>query len=110
MAPNYCNLSAFADIEPETPVLWVRGADDQIVSDTSFFDFGFLGQLGAVPGWPGADIFPPQPMVSQTREVLDRYRANGGQYQELLIADCGHSPHIEKPEEFNSALLKHIQA
>ncbi len=109
MAPNYCNLSAFAQISPKPPVLWVRGADDQIVSDTSFFDFGFLGQVGAVPGWPGADVYPPQPMVSQTRDVLDSYRESGGQYWEKIIADCGHSPHIEKSDEFNSALLRHLQ-
>jgi pimeloyl-ACP methyl ester carboxylesterase len=109
MAPNYCNLSAFAGIGPKPPVLWVRGADDQIVSDTSFFDFGFLGQLGAVPGWPGAEVYPPQPMVSQTRSVLDAYREGGGQYWEVVFPDCGHSPHVEKPEEFQAALLKHLR-
>ena len=35
----------------------------------SFFDFGFLGQIGAVPGWPGAEAYPVQPMVSQLRAV-----------------------------------------
>ncbi len=107
MAPNYCNLSGFATIAGP-PVLWVRGADDQIVSDTSFFDFGFLGQLGAVPGWPGAEVFPPQPMVSQMRAVLEQYQANGGQYWEKVIPDCGHSPHVEKPEEFGALLLEHL--
>ncbi|HLL07010.1 MAG TPA: hypothetical protein VK539_40920 [Myxococcaceae bacterium] len=33
-------------------MLRIRGADDQIVSDTSLFDFGLLGSLSAVPGWP----------------------------------------------------------
>jgi pimeloyl-ACP methyl ester carboxylesterase len=37
--------------------------------------------------------------------VLDRYRANGGTYQEVVIADAAHAPHIEKPEEFLRALL-----
>lgn len=105
MSPKYCNLEAFGSIKNGPPVLWIRGADDQIVSDTSLFDFGFLGQLGAVPGWPGADAYPPQPMVSQTRRVLDAYTANGGQYQEVVLPDCGHSPHIEKPQEFTAALL-----
>lgn len=109
MAPKYCDLSALANIDPKPPVLWVRGADDQIVSDTSFFDFGFLGQIGAVPGWPGADEYPPQPMVSQTRLVLDAYKEAGGEYWELVIPDSGHSPHIEKPQEFQEALLKHLQ-
>lgn len=37
-------------------------------------------------------------MVSQTRAVLDTYQANGGQYREVVLPDCGHSPHIEKQE------------
>jgi pimeloyl-ACP methyl ester carboxylesterase len=109
MAPHYCNLSAFATLAAPPPVLWVRGADDQIVSDTSFFDLGFLGQLGAVPGWPGATVFPPQPMVSQMRAVLDQYQANGGHYWEKVIPDCGHSPHVEKPAEFRAMLLEHLR-
>ena len=109
MAPGYCDLSGFAALVPQPPVLWVRGADDQIVSDTSLFDLGFLGQLGAVPGWPGPEAYPPQPMIGQTRAVFDAYRAAGGHYQEAVIADCGHSPHIEKPAEFQALLLEHLR-
>jgi pimeloyl-ACP methyl ester carboxylesterase len=104
LAPTHFNLSAFATIDPKPPVLWVRGADDQIVSDTSFFDLAFLGQVGAVPGWPGPALCPPQPMVSQTRALLEQYKSNGGAYQELVYADCGHAPHIEKAEAFQQAL------
>ena len=86
------------------PILWVRGANDQIVSDSSFFDMGLLGQLGLVPGWPGADVFPPQPMIEQIRSVLNQYRANGGSYREVVFEDCGHSPHIEKQEELYNVL------
>ena len=81
------------------PVLWLHGADDQIVSDTSLFDLGFLGQLGAVPAWPGVEVYPPQPMKTQVRALLDNYKRNGGQYREVMLADCGHSPHIEKQAE-----------
>jgi pimeloyl-ACP methyl ester carboxylesterase len=109
MSPKYCNLSGFAAINPRPPVLWIRGADDQIVSDTSFLDFGTLGQLGFVPGWPGAEVFPPQPMVSQMRAVLDAYKAAGGRYWEKVLADCGHSPHIEHSAEFQAALLEHLR-
>lgn len=108
LSPRYANLSGFAGIDPRPPVLWIRGADDQIVSDTSFFDFGFLGQLGAVPGWPGAEAYPPQPMVGQMRAVLDDYAAAGGKYWEKVIEDCGHSPHVEKPDEFRGMLLEHL--
>ena len=107
-SPRYFNAGGFADITPQPPVLWVRGADDQIVGDASLFDFGTLGQLGAVPGWPGAEVFPPQPMVGQMRAVLDRYQDNGGSYREVVFENCGHSPHIEYPERFNAVLAEHL--
>lgn len=107
--PKYFNLSSIADAAIKPPILWIRGDSDQIVGDMSLFDFGTLGKLGAVPGWPGDDVFPPQPMVSQTRAVLGRYQANGGSYREVVITDTGHSPHIEKPEEFAKALLTFLE-
>ncbi len=109
ISPRYCNLEGFAQVDPKPPVLWVRGSDDAIVSDTSFLDFGYLGQLEAVPGWPGPEVYPPQPMVSQTRAVLERYRANGGGYREEVIGDCGHTPHVEKPEEFRRLLFGFLE-
>jgi pimeloyl-ACP methyl ester carboxylesterase len=105
---RYLNLSAFAAIEPRPPVLWIRGADDQIVSDTSLFDFGYLGKLGAIPGWPGDDAYPPQPMIAQTRAVLDAYRAGGGRAREEVLPGVGHSPHIEAPDAFLRLLGAHI--
>jgi pimeloyl-ACP methyl ester carboxylesterase len=110
MSPLVCNLSAFASISPRPAVLWIRGADDQIVSDASLLDFGTLGQLGYVPGWPGVDVFPSQPMVAQIRVVLDSYRAAGGSYEEAVIADCGHSPHIEKLDEFRARFFAFLDA
>jgi pimeloyl-ACP methyl ester carboxylesterase len=104
LAPCYPNQAAFATMSQKPPVLWVRGANDQIVSDASFFDMGYLGQLGLVPGWPGAEVFPPQPMIEQTRSVLNQYQANGGEYREVVFDDCGHSPHIEKQEELYHVL------
>jgi pimeloyl-ACP methyl ester carboxylesterase len=111
LSPKYTgDVSRLYHINPKPPVLWIRGADDQIVSDQSLFDMGTLGALGAVPGWPGADIYPSQPMVSQTRYALDQYKANGGQYQEVVFESCGHSPYIEKPAEFNQLFHEHLVA
>lgn len=107
-SPKYFNVSTLAQSPHKPPILWVRGDSDMIVADNSFFDMGTLGQLGYVPGWPGADVYPPQPMVSQTRAVLEQYQANGGAYQEVVIADAAHSPHIEKPEAFVQAFLAHV--
>jgi pimeloyl-ACP methyl ester carboxylesterase len=104
MAPNHFRLDDLHTVSPKPPICWIRGADDQIVSDASMFDLNHLGQLGAVPGWPGARTHPPQPMIGQTRAVLDRYASAGGTYEEVVITDCGHSPHIEKPAEFMAAL------
>jgi pimeloyl-ACP methyl ester carboxylesterase len=108
MAPTVLDLSAITELPVKPPVLWVRGDADAIVSDTSTFDLAYLGSVGAVPGWPGDDVFPPQPMVTQTRSVLDRYAASGGRYREALLPGVGHSPHVERPQEFAVALLEHL--
>lgn len=110
MAPTNFNVSGIVDLAHKPPVLWVRGAADAIVSDTSFFDLNMLGQIGAIPGWPGAEIAPPQPMVSQTRAVLERYAAQGGTYREVVFEGCGHSPHLEQHDGFVTALSEHITA
>jgi pimeloyl-ACP methyl ester carboxylesterase len=109
ISPKYCDLGGFAGIDPKPPVLWIRGADDAMVSDASLLDFGYLGQLGAVPGWPGEEVYPPQPMVSQIRAVLGEYASRGGACREEVVPDCGHSPHIEKPEEFRRALFGFLE-
>jgi pimeloyl-ACP methyl ester carboxylesterase len=100
ISPKYCDLAAFADLPDHPDVLWIRGDADQIVSDTALVDLGYLGELGLVPGWPGSGMYPAQPMVSQTRAVLDRYQAGGGHYTEHVLPGCGHSPHLERPAEF----------
>jgi pimeloyl-ACP methyl ester carboxylesterase len=111
LSPKYVGdtVKNFVTSAHKPHILWVRGDSDMIVSDNSFFDFGTLGQLGYVPGWPGADVYPPQPMVSQTRYVLDQYKDNRGSYEEVVIADAGHTPYIEKPEEFMAAFTKMLK-
>ncbi|HEY5225102.1 MAG TPA: alpha/beta hydrolase [Microbacteriaceae bacterium] len=110
MAPKYLNLTGIVALERKPPILWVRGEQDAIVSDGSYFDLNMLGQVGVIPGWPGAEVAPPQPMVTQTRHVLDEYRAAGGAYTELALADCGHSPHLEHPDAFGAALSAQLGA
>lgn len=110
IAPNHFRIDDLHTIDPKPPILWVRGTDDVIVSDTSLYDLARLGELGVVPGWPGSDGYPVQPMVTQTRGVLDRYAAAGGSYREVRIADTGHSPFLEKPAEFMAAFGAHLTA
>jgi pimeloyl-ACP methyl ester carboxylesterase len=92
--------------EPKPPILWIRGDNDMIVSDNSMFDMAALGSLDYVPGWPGADVVPPQPMIQQVRAVLDRYKAAGGSYREVVFENCGHSPHIEYPDKWLDAFVR----
>lgn len=91
------------------PILWIRGADDTVVSDASLFDLGTLGAAGAVPGWPGAEAYPPQPMVGQTEAALAEYEAAGGRVVRVVLEDCGHSPYLEKPAEFDAAFHPFLQ-
>ena len=110
MAPIHFRIADLSAVDPKPPILWIRGTDDVIVSDTSLYDLAYLGSIGAMPGWPGEDACPPQPMVSQTRSVLDGYAAAGGSYREVAIADAAHSPHLDKPAEFRDALVGHLTA
>jgi pimeloyl-ACP methyl ester carboxylesterase len=104
ISPKYVgdSVKKFIAAEPKPFMLWIRGDSDAIVSDMSLFDMGALGKLGYVPGWPGDEIYPPQPMVGQTRAILQKY----GSFDEVIIAETGHTPYVEKPEEFMAALKK----
>jgi pimeloyl-ACP methyl ester carboxylesterase len=98
-SPKYCDTSAFGDIKHAFPVVWIRGDEDQVISDTSLFDLAFLGKLGAVPGWPGEGACPPQPMLAQIRKVLDRYRdGSGAEVREVVLEGAGHGPVIERSD------------
>ena len=109
LAPTLFNTTAIVDLEQKPPILWIHGAQDAIVGDASFFDLNQLGKAGIIPGWPGDDVAPPQPMIQQTRAVLARYEAAGGAVTELELESCGHSPHLEYPAEFQEALLANIR-
>ncbi|MBA2555472.1 MAG: alpha/beta fold hydrolase [Geodermatophilaceae bacterium] len=108
MAPVHCDLSAVVQVDPKPPVLWIRGDADQIVSDASMFDLATLGRLGVVPDWPGEQTHAPQPMIAQTRAVLDEYAVRGGQYREVVLPGVGHSPPIEAVDRFVAELTAHL--
>jgi pimeloyl-ACP methyl ester carboxylesterase len=108
MAPTHFRIADLSGVDPKPPVLWIRGADDVIVSDTSLYDLAYLGSLGAIPGWPGEQTWPPQPMVAQTRTVLNGYAVAGGRYREAVIEDAGHGPHLDQPDQFLAELTEHL--
>jgi pimeloyl-ACP methyl ester carboxylesterase len=110
MAPQYFDVSGIVDLAVKPPILWIHGDKDAIIADGSFFDLNMLGQVGVIPGWPGEDVAPPQPMKVQTRAVLDRYRANGGAYREVALPEAGHAPHLDEADVFVTELVQHIAA
>ncbi|MDQ1217049.1 alpha/beta fold hydrolase [Microbacterium arborescens] len=108
LAPGHFDVSSIVDLAAgydAPPILWVRGGADVIVADGSFADSGHLGEIGAIPGWPGVEAAPAQQMVAQTRAVFDRYREAGGQVTEVVIEGVGHAVHLERPGKVRTAIL-----
>jgi pimeloyl-ACP methyl ester carboxylesterase len=95
LSPKYCNWAGIVELEPKPPILWTHGTADIVVADGSAWEMGTLGKMGAVPGWPGEDAFPPQPMVTQIRTVLERYRDAGGRVTMEIFEGSGHCPAID---------------
>ncbi|ARS88641.1 alpha/beta fold hydrolase [Natrarchaeobaculum aegyptiacum] len=106
LSPKYFDCSSITEVDAEEKpaIHWLRGDADQIVSNESLFDIGALGQMGEVPGWPGEDVFPPQPMVDQTRAVFEEYEERGGTVEEVVFANVGHTPHVEVPGDVRETL------
>jgi pimeloyl-ACP methyl ester carboxylesterase len=104
MSRRYFDASPIIEVDPKPPLLWVRGELDQIVADGAVLEIANLGASGQVPGWPGMDRCPPQPMVKQTRAVLEDYARRGGSFRECVVEGVGHTPFIEAPETFNRLL------
>ncbi|MFC5063251.1 alpha/beta fold hydrolase [Actinomycetospora atypica] len=100
LSPKYCDWSWLPELDPKPPVLWTHGTRDVVVSDASMLELGTLGQAGIVPGWPGADTFPPQPMVAQIRTVLERYEQAGGSARTEMFEGSGHGPHVDAAERW----------
>ncbi|CAG9316072.1 unnamed protein product [Blepharisma stoltei] len=106
---KYHNLSRIIHTYPKPPILWLRGDKDTYISDCSTSDPAVLGMLGKIKGYPGKELYRPQPMLRQIRRVLDLYSENGGSYQEIVIKDCGHAPQIEREEEFLIFLWRYLE-
>ena len=61
------------------PITWLRGTEDQVVSNRSLLDLATLGELGVMPGWPGA------------------HAAKGGSPQEVVPEGVAHGIPLEVP-------------
>jgi len=95
--------------EPKVKVLWVYGADDVAISNNAASDPGTWGPGGLLPGFPGTEAYPPQPMMDQIRTVLNDYTSHGGRYDEFVVEDSGHVPFLTHQDEFNSVFHTHIE-
>ncbi len=112
LSPKYNQgiLERLLTTQRKPPLLWVCGADDAIVSDHSLSDPGQQGQLNLRPGWPGAEVFPPQPILTQVKYALDQYELHGGTVERWFPSGVGHCPHLERPADFQKALAAHLSA
>jgi len=110
LSGKYCNWADLPDLEEKPPVLWTHGSNDLVVADGSVWEMGTLGQMEVIPGWPGLDAFPPQPMVSQIRDVLERYAANGGRVEMETLEGSGHGPHIDAAERWSQIFFAFLES
>ncbi len=101
LSGKYCNWSDIVDLDPKPPILWTHGSADIVVADGSAWEMGMLGKLGYIPGWPGEEIFPPQPMISQIRAVLTGYQHAGGRVIMEIFEGSGHFPPIDATERWS---------
>ena len=108
LSPKYCNWAGIVDVEPKPPILWTHGTADIVVADGSAWEMGTLGKLGFVPGWPGDEVFPPQPMVSQIRAVLSEYRRRGGRVEMEMFEGSGHGPLFDAAEKWKGVFFRFL--
>jgi len=100
-----CGWAGILDLDPKPPILWTHGSEDIVVADGSPWEMGTLGKAGAIPDWPGEAVFPPQPMVSQIRAVLARYREAGGRVESEWFEGSGHFPPIDAAERWTATFF-----
>lgn len=92
------------------PLLWIYGTDDAIISDGSMTDPGFQGKHGFRSKWPGNEVFPPQPLLSQVKYSLVQYEVAGGKVHRMVLENIGHTPYLEKPAEVTNAIAEHLKS
>jgi len=110
MSPKYVGnlVERILAAEPKPPALWVYGADDLAVCNTAASDPGTWGPTGLLPGYPGSEAYPPQPMLDQISKLLKDYRQHGGTCKEMSIEGAGHVVFMSHPEEFNRVFHAHL--
>jgi pimeloyl-ACP methyl ester carboxylesterase len=105
LSPKYCNWAGILELDPKPPILWTHGAQDIVVADGSPWEIGTLGSLGVIGGWP--ETFAPQPMVTQIRELLERY---DGRVETEWFEESGHFPPIDARERWSARFFGFLES
>jgi len=108
LSGKYCHWADIVSVSPKPPVLWTHGTADIVVADGSAWEMGTLGKMGLVPGWPGDEVFPPQPMVTQIRDVLDEYARNGGRVHAEMFEGSGHGPIFDAADRWKAVFFEFL--
>ena len=108
LSGKYCDWSGLAAIANKPPVLWAHGTADIVIQDGSAWDMATLGKMGIIPGWPGEVTYPAQPMVSQIRAILDRYRSGGGRVETEMFEGSGHFPVADAADRFREVFFRFL--
>lgn len=101
-------LGGIVDVSPKPPILWTHGTADIGIADGSAWEMGTLGKMGTVPGWPGEDVFPPQPMVTHIRNVLSEYHARGGRVDMEMFEGSGHGPLMDAADRWSRLFFEFL--
>lgn len=102
LSSKYCDWSGLSDLDPPPPILWTHGSEDVVISNQSAWDLAVLGQSEVVPGWPGPDVCPAQPMVDQVTHVMQRCRGAGADVTIEHFEGSGHAPFIDAQESWQA--------
>jgi pimeloyl-ACP methyl ester carboxylesterase len=108
LSPKYCRWDSLVELADKPPVMWVHGGQDAVVGNASVWDVAVLGAAGLIPGWPGEQTCPSQPMSDQIRAVLETYRQAGGTVRTEWYEDAHHLPVFEERERFLAALTQFL--
>jgi pimeloyl-ACP methyl ester carboxylesterase len=81
LSPKYVeDVEKLVTVTPKSPILWIRGSDDLIISDAAMTDAGTLGAMGLIPDWPGEEVWTTWGTLAITRAMAP----NGFRVDEFL--------------------------
>lgn len=111
MSPKHSSglVERILSARAKPPVLWIYGAQDIAVCNQAASDPATRGLRGLLPGYPGPERYPFQPMMDQIRALLEGYATAGGSYEEVAVAGSGHVPFMSHPVEFDRAFHGHLE-